>query len=473
MKIASLDNPVRADWFLDQGLRLDAAPYLSGAIEARKRLEALPNTVRLDSVTSGHNGGIFNGPQFSRVYLDHPEMSVPFLGSTDMLEADLSYVPRLSKQIAKALKYLEIEPGTSLISCSGTIGRMTYVRPDMAGFWTSQHVMKVQANPRTIPSGYLFTFLRSRFGVPMIVSSAYGGIIQHIEPPHLVDLPVPRFDSALEQQIHEMVEQSARLRAAFQAGLVAATEDFFHSVGLAELIDYRWHGEERDLGFVVDDVSPVSLRAMNYAGRAQKLIRKLRSVPFRTLGEICEGGRLGRGSMFKRIDADVDQGGVLFIGQRQAWWTRPEDARVLSRATIPDECFVPSETVMIGAQGLPSEGGLLGRAFLVAGRWKEHAFTEHLMRIASGDPSVPGAFLLSFLRTEISMRIFRSTMAGAGPQSLHIGLVRQLPVPIPAAIDIGRIAETVRQAYRDRDRADVLEDEASTLLTRAIEGAET
>ena len=472
MKTADIDHPVRVDWFFDQGLRLDAASYLSGALEARKRLEALPNTVRLDSVTSGQNGGIFNGPKFSRVYLDDPEESVPFLGSTDMLEADFSFVPRLSKQIAKALHYLEIEPGMSLISCSGTIGRMTYARPDMAGFWTSQHVMKVHADPDMIPSGYLYTFLRSRFGIPMIVSSAYGAIIQHIEPHHLVDLPVPRFDPGLELQIHEMVEESARLRAAFQADLVAATEDYFQSVGLAELIDYRWHGEERDLGFRVDNVSPVSLRAMNYAGRAQQLIAKLRSVPFRTLGDICEDGRLGRGSMFKRIDADLEQGGVLFVGQRQAWWARPEDARVLSRATIPDECFVPDETVMIGAQGLPSEGGLLGRAFLVAGRWKEHAYTEHLMRVASGDPNVPGAFLLSFLRTEISMRIFRSTMAGAGPQSLHIGLVRQLPVPIPAPTDVDRIAETVRQAYRDRDRADLLEDEALALLSAAIEGAE-
>lgn len=471
MKVANLNNPVRADWFFDQGLRLDATPYLSGAIEARKRLESLPNTIRLDSVTTGHNGGIFNGPKFVRTYLNDHEHSVPFLGSTDMLEADLSFLPRLRKETADRLGYLKVQPGMSLISCSGTIGRIAYVRPDMDGFWSSQDVMKVLANPDVIPSGYLYTFLRSRFGVPMIVASAYGAIVQHIEPHHLVDLPVPRFDPALEQKIHDLVEESARLRTAFQAGLVAATEDFFRSVGLAELIDYRWHGQERDAGFVVDHLSAVSLRAMNYAGRAQQLIRRLQSVPFRTLGDICKGGRLGRGSMFKRIDAEMDHGGVLFIGQRQAWWTRPEDARVLSRATIPAECFVPDETVMVGAQGLPSEGGFLGRAFLVAGRWKEHAYTEHLMRIASGDPSVPGAFLLSFLRTEISMRIFRSTMAGAGPQSLHIGLVRQLPVPIPAATDVDRIAETVRQAYRDRDRADALEDDALALLTAAIEGA--
>lgn len=472
MRVAGLTSPVRSDWFGDQGFRLDAAPYLSGALEARKRLEALPNTMRLDRVTSGHDGGIFNGPKFSRVYLDDPEHSVPFLGSADMLEADLSYVPRLSKDIADGLNYLEATPGTSLISCSGTIGRMAYVRTDMVGFWTSQHVMKVQANPSIIPSGYLYTFLRSRFGIPMIASSAYGAIIQHIEPRHIAELPVPRFGGALEQAIHALVEESARLRAGFQAALVDSTRDFFESVGLSELTDYRWHDEGRDLGFGISGLGPGSLRAMNYTSRALALKEKLASVPHRRLDDICRGGRLGNGPMFKRIDADLDHGGVLLVGQRQGWWNRPEDSRIISRAHTPEDCFVADETVMIGAQGLPSEGGFLGRAMFVTGSWLPHAYSQHFLRISSGVPEISGAYLFALFRSEASMRIFRSMLAGSGPQSIHSALVAAYPIPIAPVDDRERIAETVRQAYRDRDHADELEDEALELLTRAIEEAE-
>ena len=32
MKLADLNNPVRFNWLADQGLRLDASPYLSGAL---------------------------------------------------------------------------------------------------------------------------------------------------------------------------------------------------------------------------------------------------------------------------------------------------------------------------------------------------------------------------------------------------------------------------------------------------------
>ncbi|MEW2402248.1 restriction endonuclease subunit S [Streptomyces sp. NPDC046862] len=471
MKLVSLSHPVTSDWLADQRFRLDPAPYLSGALEARKLLERFPDTVRLDNVTAGHNGGIFNGPKFSRIYLDDPKHTVPFLGSTDMLEADFSFLPRLSTKIADKFPYLEVRPGMTLISCSGTVGRMAYARSDMAGIWSSQHVMKVAANTERIPSGYLYTFLRSKFGVPMIASSAYGAIIQHIEPHHIADLPVPRFDAKVEERIHRMVDLSAGLRARFQAGLVAATEDFFRCVGLPELIDLRWHQQDRDLGFEVTDLRPASLRAMNYAERARRITAALASVPHQTLGKICSNGLLSTGPMFKRIDGDYGHDGVLLVGQRQGWWSRPEDGRVLSRAHTPRQCFVPDETVMVGAQGLPSENGLLGRSMMVTGRWLRHAYSQHFLRVASSDQDVPGAFLMSFLRSEAALRVFRSMMAGSGPQSLHAGMLRDFPIPLATAEDRQRIAETVRRAYRNRDRADVLEDQALALLTEAIEEA--
>ena len=47
MKLADISNPVRSSWLVDQGFRLNASPYLSGAYEARKLLERLPGTQAL------------------------------------------------------------------------------------------------------------------------------------------------------------------------------------------------------------------------------------------------------------------------------------------------------------------------------------------------------------------------------------------------------------------------------------------
>ena len=62
MKIVNLKNPVMASWLREQGFRLDAPPFLSGAVEARKLLERLPvKKEPLASLTNGYNGGIYNG----------------------------------------------------------------------------------------------------------------------------------------------------------------------------------------------------------------------------------------------------------------------------------------------------------------------------------------------------------------------------------------------------------------------------
>lgn len=472
MKVASRSNPVMSDWLAEQGFRLDAKPYISGALEAKKMLERLPGTVPLASVTSGHNGGIFNGPMFRRVYLTDPEHSVPFLGSRDMMAADLAGLPRLRKSDATsaALSYLQIKPGMTLISCSGFYaGRRAYVRPDMGGCWSSQHTLKVQPDAEKIRSGYLYAFLLSRFGEALVRGSVYGSAVKHIEPQHLVSLPVPRLGAAQEERIHRLVELSARLRARCQADLVAATKDFFDSNGLSDLNDVRWHQQERDLGFEVESMGPTSLRALNFAPRARVLMEKLAVVPGETLGSICSGGQLGRGVRFKRVDSDPEHG-VQLIGQRQAFWLRPE-GRWIGTSSTPAEVFAADETILIAAQGTLGENEVYCRPTLATGSWLRYAYSEHFLRVVSGDPEIPGAYLFAFFRSEVAFRLLRSLSAGGKQQDIHEALRAEIPIPLAPPADRARIAATVRYAYQCRDRADVLEDKALALLTAAIEEA--
>ncbi|MFC9387534.1 methylation-associated defense system restriction endonuclease subunit S MAD5 [Streptomyces venezuelae] len=472
MKIASLSNPVMSSWLAEQGLRLDASPYVSGSLRTKKLLERLPETVPLVSLTTGHSGGIFNGPKFSRTYLTDPEHSVPFLGTRDMMAADLTNLPRLRKSDAesRALSYLRLKPGMTMVSCSGfNAGRRAYVRPDMDGFWSSQHMIKVEPDPSKIKSGYLYAFLLSRFGESLVRGSVYGSAVKHIEPHHIAGLPVPRFSAEVEGQIHALVEESAQLRAEFQSSSIDATEDLFTSVGLPELVDLRWHQQDRDLGFEVSAVGPPSLRALNFAPRARQLAEKLGSVQNARLGDICSGGQLSRGTRFNRIDSDPENG-VQLINQRQSFWLRPE-GRWIGTSGTPAEVFAQDETILVAARGTLGENEVYCRPILVTGSWLKYAYSEDFLRIVSGDPEIPGAYLFAFFRSEAAFRILRSLSAGGKQQDIHEGLRAQVPVPLAPPADRARIAATVRYAYQCRDRADVLEDKALALLTTAIEEA--
>ncbi|MCX5560283.1 restriction endonuclease subunit S [Streptomyces sp. NBC_00038] len=471
MKLAEPGNPARRGWLDKQGLKLVAKPYLSGVFATQRLLERLRvETVPLEEVTAGHGGGIFSGPLFRRVYLTDPEHSVPFVGSKDMQLADFTTLPRLSKADAESssLHYLELEPGMTLISRSGfNAGRRAYVRPDMGGFWGSEDVIKVVPDRGKIEPGYLYAFLMSRFGEVLIRGGVYGSAVKHIAPDHVGKIRVPRFGEAVEKEIHELVEEAAELRAAFQKGITAATRDLFRVAELEDLLDLKWHEQGRDLGFAQSGLNATTLRALNFQPRAQEILRRLRGVEHVTLGDVCEGGMLGSGVRFKRIDAEQGHGAVRLIGQRQAFWLRPE-GRWISSEQAPSGIFATDETVMVAAQGTLGENEVFCRPFLVTGAWLNHAYSQHFLRVVPGDSRFAGAYLFALLRSEPLFRVLRSMSVGGKQQDIHEDLRKYIPVPVLTEADRNRIAETVRKAYRQRDEADRKEDQALAKLEAAV-----
>ncbi|NUQ97294.1 MAG: restriction endonuclease subunit S [Streptomyces sp.] len=474
MKVAEAGNPARRGWFDRQGLRLIAKPYLSGAFVTQRLLERLPvEKQALKDLTAGYAGGIFDGPQSRRVYLTDPEHSVPFVGSKDMLVADLGALPRLSRAEAESpsLHYMELKPGMTLISRSGfNAGRRSYTRPDMDGFWSSEHVMKVVPDQSKIQPGYLYAFLASRFGEVLVRGGIYGSAVKHISPDHVGEIRVPRFGDAVENEIHELVQGAAELRAEFQAGLEAATRDLFHTAEIDDLLDLRWHEQGRDLGFAQFGVTATSLRALNFQPRARAIVKRLGERECVSLGEVCEGGQLSRGVRFQRVDSEPgDTYSYRLVGQRQAFWLRPE-GRWISKAFTPDEVLADDETLLVAARGTLGESEVYGRSILVTGEWSNLAYSEDFLRIRAGASEYPGAYLFALFRSEALFRLLRACSTGGKQQDIHLDLCRTIPVPVLTQPDRDRIAATVRTAYKKRDEADRMEDLGLAKLEEAVTG---
>jgi type I restriction enzyme S subunit len=193
MKLVKTKKPVMASWIRELGHRLDAPPFLSGAIEARKAIESLPvRRDRLCEATRNGIQGVFHAGRLKRVWAADPVHGIPFLSGSDILQADFSNLPLFSRIAANTFPKLFIEEGWTLISRSATIGRLAYVRSDMAKCVCSEDVLRVVPDTNKIPPGFLYAFLSSKFGLPIITSGTYGSIIQHLEPEHITNLPVPR-----------------------------------------------------------------------------------------------------------------------------------------------------------------------------------------------------------------------------------------------------------------------------------------
>ena len=473
MKFESFKNArvVRSAWLEKGGRRLDCNPYMSGALEARDALDNLKARKNpLHTLTSGYDGGIYNGPIFRRNYVDTPEHGVQFITSGNMLLADLSNLPLLKKKDAKSsrLSYLRLTSGTTIISCSGTIGRMTYVRPDMEGIWSSQDVLKVVPDQAKVPSGYLYAFLSSKYGVPLVVAGTYGAIIQHIEPEHIATIEIPRLGDELERAVNEKIEHAATLRSSYQTKLNRATATLLNHAGLKDCPPNVWNGLEEEIGFPAVVAGARFLRATNYSPRVRKLLDKIKASEAELLGDICNGGHLGTGARFKRIDCDPNEG-VRLVGQKQGFWMRPE-GRWISPRYAPSEIFATDESVMIASSGTLGENEVYCRPIFVTGHWLQYAYTQHFLRVVSGNEDFPGAYLFAFLRSEIAFRALRSMSTGSKQQEIHIALVSQLSIPVLNRELRQEIASLVREAFRERDLANEAEDHAVHLVEASIEG---
>ena len=463
-------KPVPSHWLRREGRRLDVGPYLSGGLEAKVRLEELrARKDRLDALTAGHNGGIFNGPQFSRRWVDDPAYGVPFVGSSSMLMADLSNLPMLRRKDAESAKlsYLRLRSGMTLISCSGTIGRMVYVRPDMDGVWSSQDIMKVVPDPKKVPSGYLYAYLSSKFGVPQVISGTYGAIIQHIEPQHIAGLPVPRLGEKLERRVHELVEKAARKRASsvrLISGLSARV------VSALKLPEVRTSSVSA-FGTTAVRRSELNRRldAPYHSLAARDALRAINSgtAPVRPLAKVLK--RYFKPPMFKRLWVGGPAFGCQFVSGTDAYRYQAESLRFVSFGTPRLEEFIVEKTWVI-FQAAGQIYGLFGKPLFVFG-WLDGLFcADDLYRLVPHD-EVDGAYIYAFLRTPHGEALLKRQACGNSIPRVWDPAILEMQIPWPGRGLRERISSEVLQAHEAMESARHNENEAIALVEQTIEEA--
>ncbi|MCD9501969.1 restriction endonuclease subunit S [Photobacterium phosphoreum] len=461
---------INSTWLKGEGHRLDCGPFIGGAIDVKYTLEHLKNfSPKLSEVVSNRFSGIYHAGRYKRVWVNNKQYATPFLSSRDVMQSDLSKLNLISNKSILDNPKLLIHKDQILITRSGTVGRMSYVNNLMDGMSCTEHVIRVEADQQKVLSGYLYSFLNSKYGVPLIVSGTYGAVVRHIEPEHINDMPVPRVEREIESETDELIKSSAELRAEFQTKINQATDLLFESAGLKDITPFDWHNQGADIGFSVTLKNSRSIRALNFNSRYQQLVANLQSVEHKTLGDICNGGQLSSGARFKRIDASPEFGSLL-IGQKQGFWAKPE-GRWISAKHAPAGIFVKDETVMIASQGTLGEREVFARPILVTGKWLEYVYTQHFLRVYSNDPDVSGAYLFAFLRSETAFRCLRSMSIGSKQQDIHVGMLSELPIPIINDEDKMKVEILIREAFKAKDLADEKELKAIALVENAIDRA--
>jgi len=423
----------------------------------------------LDELTHGHKGGIYNGPQFVRNYVHDRANGVPFVSSGSMLRADLSVLPLLSKKDATSnkLSYLRLSEGTTLISCSGAIGRMVYVGPDMDGMWSSQDVMKVVPDSAKVASGYLYAYLSSKFGVPQVISGTYGAIIQHIEPNHIADLHVPRLGKKIEQRAHRLMEEAANKRARAATLLETATKLFVSSVGIGPLRPEADHTSPH-LSVVGASLVQSRLDAFYYCDINQEARLGFDNAKCR-LCRLEEVANVFIPGIFKRRYADDPKHGYPYITGADVFQVVPTSDKYLMRK-VSEQYQLVLKSGMILIQEAGQLGGLIGSSVQVGEYLDGFACTNNMVRVTPNDVRDAG-YLYTVLASPYGVRLIAREAAGSSIPHIEVSRVQRLVIPWASESTRHRIGKPAIEARRLRDEACSDEREARVLVERTIEEA--
>lgn len=458
---------VPSTWLERDGRRLDCGPYMSGALEAKVLLESIrARKDKLQDLTRDGISGIFHAGRIKRMWVDSPEHGRPFLSSTEILQADLSNLPFISNKAVAENPRLPLHAGWTLITRSGTVGRMAYVRPDMEGYACSEDVLRVVPDAEKIPSGYLYAYLSSKFGVPIVVGGTYGAIIQHIEPHHIADLPVPRLGQSTESKAHSLVVEAASLRANASKALKRAIE----SVELA--LRAPQHRSTRDTPPSQSIMSSTLRREMRLEGyyynpHALAVDKWTLAHPngFWSLGEVADVFDV---PPFKHIYVEPGHGPPFFTSGDLFLLDRHTE-KYLSRTRTRDlgKYVVERGWVLLARSG--QLGGILGRPQFADSALHRACTSDHVIRIVA--KGVPAGYLYAYLATpSVGYVSLTRTMTGASIPALWPSYLKRLRIVKATTPFMTDIDETVTTAFEDRVKATALEDDARRIVEQAIEG---
>lgn len=144
--------------------------------------------------------------RFKRVYVDEGHGRI-FIGGKQLGELDPTNKKYLSvtQHGERIEEQLELHENMTLITCSGTIGKVALVGKHWENWTANQHIIRVVPANNEI-AGYLSVFLSSQYGYRLITRYTYGSVIDEIDATHVSQIPIPILKNAeIQDRINKLV----------------------------------------------------------------------------------------------------------------------------------------------------------------------------------------------------------------------------------------------------------------------------
>lgn len=301
------------------GLRLEASVYDLDAMRVRQAV--LKNSMPFDNFASSYVCG-----RFKRVWVEKSDL--PIYQPSAITEIRPKPDGYISRETATDIDALRVHAGQVLLTCSGTIGKVSFVSKTLNTKIFSHDLLRINVR-NDYDAGYIYAWLKSSVGQQILLTNSYGAVIEHIEPEHLENIPVPVAPESLKRRIHGLIVRSYELRDESNELIDEAERILIDELHLPDIDDF-----EREKVFCVK-LSNLRgrLDASFHSPLVGRIVKHLKA--YATEVTTVADPRISRVAIlpgrFKRVY--VDEGhGIPFFSGRSIGELNPSDKEYLSFA---------------------------------------------------------------------------------------------------------------------------------------------
>jgi len=424
-------------WFVESDLRLDASYHLSDTNRIKHLFSTLPYQF---TTIQEQSERIFSGNIFRRTYVKDPERGIPYITGSDMIKLDITSGKYLSKRQSAGLKNLMLEKGWILITCSGTLGNTVYTNDLFAKSIATHDLIRIIPNNRQVKEGLLYAYLSSKYGYTLLTQSSYGGVVKHIEPEHIENIPVPIFSEDKQLEIHNLIVESAELRVEANK-ILKIVETLFHdSLKINSQTQNKSQIGSRKISEIQNSFQ-VRLDAPSFINNGVKLIESLsREFDFVDLGKLAVNIR--RPGIFKRVY--VDKGGLPYIKGSELGLCNPfTNCVYLSKTKTPflDELKLQQNQILITC------AGSVGNVRLITKEFEDlnSIGSQDIIRLESNDKLFTSEYIFGYLRLPVIFEYVQSLKYGSVIERIEPFHVGRIPILKPSIEFSNQITQLITQ----------------------------
>ena len=434
--------------------RMEASTFLTDGYGLRQGLEAVQSTVPFAELVEAWMPGRLKG------YTVDEGRGLPYLSAGQVFESQ----PRVRKWLAEGMlknpDSLRVDPSWLLLSRSGEVGRVTAVYPEYDGKIISDDMVRV--SPRDPADyGWLYAYMKTPTFFAIARGSQYGHMIKHLEPDHVLGMPVAMPDIEIRRRIGRDAEEALKMRRS--ARVLQARADEMYAAAVNP------DGEP-----VQDAVSSTVRVSSVLAGRrrmegqfyragvlqVEDLVRRSSSM-VQPLVDVVESVTVG--ARFKRYFGD---NGTPYRSASELFDVNPPVTKRVYSALLPDadRYLLRSGWIIMACSG--QTYGLLGRTTVLTENHDDIFGSHDLIRIVP-DPARARTGYLQTVLNHVEYGRPRVVRYASGTSVPHLDPQDIRNVLIP------RFEPAVEAAIADlSDEATRLAADADRLETAAVQAAE-